>query len=124
MKENRIDKLIELLNQFEKEKKSWYTWNNIDSYDNCVYWVDCDWETEITMYSDLYSKYYWFIKRLVENDKIDYHKISDIMIYSQWRYTWINKTTAQRVDENMSDLLIMLLSIQDNPIEFLVSILK
>ena len=50
--------------------------------------------------------------------------IAEIMINSQRRYTWTDKTTAQRVDENMSDLLIMILAIQDNPIEFLVSILK
>lgn len=49
-----MEKLLELLNEFEKERKSWFTWRSIDSYDNCVYWVDCDWETEITMYSDLY----------------------------------------------------------------------
>lgn len=115
-----MDKLIELLNQFEKEKKSWYTWNNIDRYDNCVYWVDCDWETEITMYSDLYSKYYWFIKWLVDNDKIDRDKIiekSDFMpIVSNKVWDFLQPTEEQE--------LLMLLSIQDNPIEFLVSILK
>ena len=46
------------------------------------------------------------------------------MIYSQWRYTWINKTTAQRVDENFLDLLLMILSIQENPISFLLSVLE
>lgn len=72
----------------------------------------------------LVSKKMWFIEWLVKENKIYHHKISDIMIYSQWRYTWINKTTAQRVDENFLDLLLMILSIQENPITFLISVLK
>jgi hypothetical protein len=114
MKENWIKKLIELLNQFEKERKSWFTWRSIDSYDNCVYWVDCDWETEITMYSDLYSKYYWFIEWLVENDKIDYKKLLENS----------NFIEIKSIGWGIAYSLTMLLSIQDNPIEFLVSILK
>ena len=98
-----MEKLIELLNQFEKEKKSWYTWRSIDSYDNCVYGVDCDWETEITMYSDLYSKYYWFIQWLVDNDKIDESKI-DIHWFSFY------------------ESVLMELAIKENTIEFLISI--
>lgn len=113
-----MDKLLELLNEFEKEKKSWYTWNNIDSYDNCVYWVDCDWETEITMYSDLYSKQYWFIKWLVDNDKIDlkeFHKLCWIINQDSEYWNW----TPQDYEQ-----VIMYLSISDYPIEDLVSILK
>ena len=104
-----MEKLIELLNQFEKEKKSWYTWRSIDSYDNCVYWVDCDWETEITMYSDLYSKYYGFIEWLVENDKIDLLRLDNRIVLSEF---------------NKVERVLMALSIQDNPIEFLISILR
>ena len=108
-----MDKLVALLNEFEKEKKSWFTWRSIDSYDNCVYGVDCDWETEITMYSDLYSKQYWFIKWLVDNDKIDYKKFED----SIERYYDLE-------DYYLSEQVLMFLSIQDNPIEFLISILR
>ena len=116
-KESWMDKLIELLNQFEKEKKSWYTWRSIDSYDNCVYGVDCDWETEITMYSDLYSKYYGFIEWLEENDKIDFDKC--------WRCYEINSTYDHYNLEDRQDLwLVMLLSISDTPIEDLISYLK
>ena len=117
MKENWIKKLIELLNQFEKERKSWFTWRSIDSYDNCVYGVDCDWETEITMYSDLYSKQYWFIQWLVENNKIDFDKVKGKILLERDLYDrilyWYEET----------DFLLMMLSIQDNPIEFLISIL-
>ena len=116
MKGNWIKKLIELLNQFEKERESWFTWRSIDSYDNCVYGVDCDWETEITMYSDLYSKYYWFIKWLVDNDKIKFNK-------NRYKRRIEELNRGWRPFEEY-ELLLMALSIQDNPIEFLVSILK
>lgn len=116
-----MEKLIELLNEYEKEKKSWFTWRSIDSYDNCVYGVDCDWETEITMYSDLYSKQYWFIKWLVDNEKVDFRKLDykkfsgDIPTrYYLWTY----------IRYSFENEILMALSIQDNPIEFLISILK
>lgn len=133
MKENWMKKLVDLLNEYEEEKKK-ETW--LRAYEWESYW---DWhliqatnivtkgkKTPLALIESrslLKSKDYWFIQRLLEHDKIDYHKISDIMIYSQWRYTWINKTTAQRVDENMSDLLIMILAIEDNPISLLLSFL-
>jgi len=110
-----MEELLKLLNEFEKERKSWFTWRSIDSYDNCVYGVDCDWETEITMYSDLYSKYYGFIKWLVDNDKIDLLKL-----------TCMNPRYTEIIDSDFfwDDIIIMILSIQDNSIEFLISILK
>ena len=118
-----MNKLIELLNQFEKEKKSWYTWRSIDSYDNCVYWVDCDWETEITMYSDLYSKYYGFIQWLVDNDKIAYRRCLDL-----WYEIAVIDEEGEDVDVMRTfdsyEQLLMYLAIQDSPIDFLVSILK
>ena len=56
-----------------------------------------------------------FIKWLVDNDKIDLDKllkgIKENKIYC-WKW-W-----------KVSNMLLMLLSIQDNPIEFLISILK
>ena len=107
-----MNKLVTLLNEYEKERKSWFTWRSIDSYDNCVYWVDCDWETEITMYSDLYSKYYGFIDWLVENEKIDKDKVEVLSVFQEtWYY-------------NLYQSLLMILSIQDNPIEFLCSVLN
>ena len=107
-----MEKLIKLLNKYEKERKSWFTWRSIDSYDNCVYGVDCDWETEITMYSDLYSKYYGFIKWLFDEDKIDLTKLED---NSDWYWIELWDDCCE---------VLALLSIQDNPIKFLISILK
>ena len=64
----------------------------------------------------LISKYYWLIKWLVENDKIDYHnKINyDISLA-------INRVPKKTTRE---ERLLMMLAIQDEPIDFLISILK
>ena len=62
------------------------------------------------------SKQFWFIKWLVENDKID--------IESYCRITSIERKLEKDVYRDEVDSLLMLLSIQDKPIEFLVSILK
>jgi hypothetical protein len=64
------------------------------------YWWgdDCDYEAY------LISKKYWFIKWLVENEKIDENKIfNDCWLYYS---------------------VLMKLAIQDEPIKFLISILK
>ena len=58
------------------------------------------------------SKEFWFIKWLVDNDKIDLDKLED-----NWDWYYIDTG-------NVYHDMLALLSIQDNPIEFLVSILK
>ena len=61
------------------------------------------------------SKELGFIKWLVDNDKIDLMKLKK----------WIedNKFYCAKWGK-ITNMLLMLLSIQDNPIEFLISILK
>lgn len=66
----------------------------------------------------LISKQYPLVKRLIDNDKIDlewteysyYFKIKDKSYYSN--------------DVPTENIILMLLTIQDEPIEFLISILK
>lgn len=62
-----------------------------------------------------------FIKWLVDNDKIDRDKIienSDFMpIFSDELWDFLQQPTEEQE-------LLMLLSIQESPIEFLISILK
>ena len=62
------------------------------------------------------SKQFWFIKWLVENDKIDEVKL-------RWKMYQVFEFRYQDV-ATLENELLMLLSIQDNPIEFLISILK
>lgn len=100
-----IWKLIELLNEYEKKTVvHWYEW----------YWEDvlmCRYiKDNFEFYTDeattiAISKYYWFIKWLVENNKIDESKI-EIHWFSFY------------------ESVLMELAIQDEPIEFLISILK
>ena len=65
------------------------------------------------------SKDFWWIKWLVDNDKIDLYKAkwnSDRIYYKEywsWGFTCSNE-----------EFVLMLLSISDEPIEFLCSILK
>ena len=104
-----MEKLIELLNEYEKlnmcrtfigyyKEEEEITWD-IFSIKAC----------------ELISKKFWFIKWLVDNDKIDLMKLKK----------WIedNKFYCAKWGK-ITNMLLMLLSIQDNPIEFLISILK
>ena len=65
------------------------------------------------------SKEFWFIEWLVENEKIDTNKLEEksdfrdvYYCFQPWKW------------KKYYDVLIMLLAIQDEPIEFLISILK
>ena len=110
-----MEKLIELLNEYEvirikeanNKKEVW----NLDRYTPYRYTKQV-----IEWFSNtIISKSFGFIQRLVENDKIDLIKL-----------TCMNPRYTEILDSDFSweDRIIMLLSIQDNPIEFLVSILK
>ena len=118
-----MEKLVELLNEYETPR-SWVVYKSYDDYDWTFYWVDCDWETEVA-WSDSYicSKQFWFIKWLVENEKIEYRKIIEKEIEVWFKLVRI-KDYPNKIKEEDVEELLMLLSIQDEPIEFLVSILK
>ena len=113
-----MEKLIKLLN----ESEDWFV-SKFVSYDdiNWVFRLD-NWQS--FHYTLILSKEYSFIKRLVEHDKIDFdnRELKDKFMEEFERYPTFNSNTYKR-DFNINGLL-MLLSIQDNPIEFLVSILK
>ena len=57
-------------------------------------------------HAHIIDKKFWFIEWLVKKKKVDLDKFPQIMEYSDY------------------ESLLMLLSIQDNPITFLLSILK
>lgn len=83
-----MEKLIELLNAYQQDFR-YQDESDVDYRE-----------------ARIISKSYWFIKRLVENDKIDLNKFPQIMEYSDY------------------ESLLMILAIKDNQIEFLCSILK
>jgi hypothetical protein len=126
-----MEKLIELLNEYEKvrEMEIWtfelgkipYREWSLDMWDLVFEpnykdkkYEDCIWDTANSV---LISKSFWFIKWLVENDKIDreqfYDKARNIItdFDLRWEYEW------------GCNEIIMLLSISDTPIEDLISYL-
>lgn len=104
-----MEKLIELLNEYDEWFVSWF-----EEYNEACWmfftnvWQAID-ETEII------SKKFWFIQWLVENEKIDFSW--------EWKLSSELVSLFERKLDN-AEWVIALLSIQDNPIEFLVSILK
>lgn len=96
-----MEKLIELLNEWERERVNHNTKEYIKRGKTSFTGV---WIIEVI------SKSYWFIKRLVDKDKIDKEKV-------------IKAETLPILDIN-EDYVLMLLAIQDNPIDVLISILK
>ena len=105
-----MEKLIELLNEFINKtifpydrgaKCIWYE-NHLFLFET---WTDVLEDTVI-------SARYGFIEWLVENGRIDLDKVKPLSVFQEtWYY-------------NKYESLLMILSIQDEPINFLISILK
>ena len=109
-----MKKLIKLLNEWLKYKEKFWP----DKLTR-VTWIDDSWELLFKLKNWCYwsveyviSKRCEFIKRLVDNDKINFDKLED---NSDWYFIDLS--------DNYFEILA-LLSIQYNPIEFLISILK
>ena len=94
-----MEKLIELLNEYEKK-----TYNKVERNEEKLF----------PRQEFIISKKFWFIQWLVENEKIDFEKKLNTLRFE----SLVNQT----LDSYLA--LLMLLAIQDNPIEFLASILK
>ncbi len=107
-----MDKLQELLKEYQLSKWEWVrlAWPDVDISE----------KEELVLEATLISKKYWFIKWLVENEKIDFDNrdLKDKYMEYFERYPYYPYT-----DFSLT-WLIMLLSIQDEPINFLISILK
>lgn len=113
-------KLIELLNEYENRDEDqqieWRLWEwdkgekgKVRGIVNEVYmW----WVSELVVC----SAYYWFIKWLVENDKVKIpHELDELPAMYWYDYDSV---------ECKADRLLMLLSISDTPIEDLILYLK
>lgn len=107
-----MEKLINLANQYVEEL--WMSTKRIKD----ERWIICgEWEWTNISEIVLISKNYWFIQRLVENEKID---LPAFQVYKldlrAMEHKYIEYSTYEQI--------LMLLSIQDEPISFLISILK
>ena len=109
-----MEKLIELFKDYVENY-----WN--DTKDPTIdIGVIYDWQwfyVGARFYSDekVLSKKFWFIKWLVDNDKIE---------LKAWPLYWFQPIMNNRQPFTLYETLLMLLSIQDNPIEWLCEILK
>lgn len=101
-----MEKLIELLNDWEEKEFNGKRSRNI-------------WKLINKKYEILFNRVLWFIERLVYNNKIDTSKIVDFKAETSDRFLYADTNNATLVDS-----LLMLLAIQDRPLDFLISILK
>lgn len=128
-----MQKLLELLNQFDDEEgKDLYEWE-IEWED--IIWYNRFWgwyETIDVSKSVIISKRYWFIERLSENNKINFHKS---VFTSDWScdrddifYEMHYKSNLNIINEQYwvqePDCIIMYLSVEENPVETLISMLR
>ena len=115
-----MNELLKLINEYEEE---WIIFDEVDDEEcfvdihPCTLWTEYEWHLWFNNANKVQfdkwmfdrvalSKEYGFIKWLVDNDKIDLNEYPQIREYSDY------------------ESLLMYLSIQDEPIEFLISILK
>lgn len=101
-----MEKLMELLYKYQKLECFYPLYYDVE--ENKIYF-DSDGRAEIWAEQYLISKDFWFIKRLVDNDKIDERKIPMEDFYPERREEYV---------------LLMLLAISDTPIEDLISYLN
>lgn len=125
-----MQKLLELLNQYDDEEgKDLYEWEieweDIIWYNRFWWWY----ETIDVSKSVIISKRYWFIERLVKKDKIDTDAYKTV--YSgdlDKRRTLVESRDGEEIyqvtEHWVYESLLMLLSIQEEPISFLISLLK
>ena len=129
-----MDKLIELLQEYLNSEvfKKDISWNdNIEDIPDvkvtrcfgdkfyCTYISDTEFEIPT---DTVIGKRYRFIKWFVDNDKIETKKLEKIWYEKTvYGYDWQYREIVEYSDY---EALLMLLSIQDDPIEFLVNILK
>ena len=116
-----MEKLIELLREsfpldYDYVENDWHIchWYTDETGEYNMYWnID----------SEIISKKFWFIKWLIDNDKVDRNFIDYAEIHETKRELESNYQ-PEDIERQYYEKLLMLLSIQDNPIEFLIGILK
>ena len=108
-----MEKLIDYLCEYEWVK-NWYatmTTHSMKRELKCCYMLD---ESKDVIETWIVSKAFWFIKRLVKNKKVDFE--------GKLNTNRFESLVDQTLDSYFA--LLMLLSIQDEPISFLISILE
>lgn len=117
----KMEKLIDLLNQCMKEQWKSFRFTKIEDADFFLIHDERNWFNWL-WYETVFSKKFWFIARLVEKDKIN----SDIWFNYNGRNLSFKRELVSKKHENIirTHTTLMILSIQDNPVKFLISLLK
>lgn len=111
-----MEKLSKLLNEYLESKEK-----DIQQFMNITALMT---QSDSKLYQIyIISKQFWFIKWLVESDKIDFSLIPN-KIKEIWIPMKINWEIKYWFDSSDYYWLLMLLSISDTPIEDLISYLK
>jgi hypothetical protein len=139
MPEKEIWKLLELLNEYQKETKK------AELYDFYIKWgfIVCDFLSTVEEYGYvinsriemdywdeiLISKSFWFIQRLVEQDKIDTDAYKTVYSWDLDKWKTLTREIwwddfYQVTEHWVYESLLMLLSISEQPIDDLISYLK
>lgn len=118
-----MEKLIELLNEHFKEKYKNSKRNLIyfERYDDVNHWFNMNNEDRVYNWfvaeETILGKRYGFIKWLVENDKVNTRNLNLQVFKSMF-------SNDGTVEISYEELILMLLAISDEPIEFLIDLLK
>ena len=119
-----MDRLVALLNEYEKD---WL--NEFETYVERWYCertkqiLSGKWENNNELKPcEIISKKYWIIKWLLDNDKININEEWDD--YEETNLSCNSDFFQLQKHYSYYESLIMLLAIQENPISFLISILK
>lgn len=125
-----MEKLVELLNKFEKEKiiNNWwyvdeddeYFWRSLEDWDIVNRTFDPDAHSFMKYY--IISKDFEFVERLFKTDKVDNYKLYDVWKKENWDFRYM-KDDKSSLEKRIYSV-IMLLSISENPMKFLFQILK
>lgn len=122
-----MKKLLELLNQCMEER--WRTFRFISIVENDFFQIK--WK-EWLWYETVLSKKFWFIDRLVDRDRIDLDKLKDNTMFTMlthcvwlWCKRWDTARESQQISKSIwASSIVAYLSIDDDPVWFLSSILK
>ena len=109
-----MDKLLQLLNEYQTQRESKFKFSGYDERSMSFLLVDSD---EVLWEETIISKKFWFIERLVDQNKVEFDRARDRsdfpLLYAGWWEFYSD-----------SEVIIATLSVEDDPISFLISILK
>ena len=108
-----MEKLLQLLNEYQTQRGSKFKFSSYDERSQSFLLIDSN---EVLWEETIISKKFWFIERLIANDKLN----------KEWLFNIIRESCIFD-DMNIcseSDYIIMYLAIGYNPIYFLTSMVK